>query len=393
MVSSNSENIFPAEIDMLIESTVMDILTSAMELAWPSMPNLHENMYAEFGEVIASVGLIVYKTVENLKDNIKNEDSRLVFDKEATSLFLKMPKKISEVLLRKYSDRWAKRSLVAGKKVLPAKKSIDTPKICKNDNHFIPRSFLKRYWSKNDSIRVCRIINGKIEYKITSFGNWGYRINLYSLFSENKFQLIEGHALERIPKVLNLKGLNPLDQESLVWFLAMQFLRSPSYIDNLYSNIIGILSKYGAKNIPSNEQLQSVYDLMIKNNRTFEMWHEELIGNEWCLLHSEKSQFVFPDNSGLVGYLNGEKYVIFPIDPNYCFCVLPKKMKKEPRLYIKHIEVNSVISGLIYNLLATGCVKEFVGDVARSDYSLDMQLRDDDFASIFGFIEKKLDNS
>lgn len=69
-----------------------------------------------------------------------------------------------------------------------------------NDNHFIPKSFIRKYWSKNENIRRNTIKGSVITSKEIPFSQWGFVKNLYSDRLEAYFGLIEGDASMPIQK-------------------------------------------------------------------------------------------------------------------------------------------------------------------------------------------------
>lgn len=92
-------------------------------------------------------------------------------------------------------------------------------------NHFIPRSFIRDYWAVGGKILRWRRVDKGWSSASRSFGQWGFRPNLYSDWLEAYFGLLP------VQNLLNTRPLNAPQREALVGFLVIQLLRSPAFIE------------------------------------------------------------------------------------------------------------------------------------------------------------------
>ena len=377
-----------------IEAISFDIAHSAMTDTFPSMQSMHQNLYAEYAEEIVKLTLYISSFLNKNKEHIAIKNGIYIFTWPLEKFCIEVPVIVGKLLLNKYSERWEKKSKVAGTKQHPAKAgTVNIPLEKKEDNHFIPKSFLKKYWADKASgyIRKCNIHDGDIVYKDVPFGSWGYRKNFYSPYREELFSKIESSASTPIEKILNMRGVNLLEQEAMLWFVVMQLTRSPKFIDNFYKDIRNIIVEHGGVESPEVEILQQFYDLLMGNHTLYTNLSAMLMGNIWCVLNSEQSKFILPDTAGLIGTSQGRTYVIFPITPHACFFILPIEDKYNMRVHVQSVVADDDISEIVYDALACDVENEFVGDIQRDDYIICRKFSYSSLDKVFSFIENKLE--
>src|ERR1700676_4084586 len=112
-------------------------------------------------------------------------------------------------------------------------------------NHFIPRAFIRDFWALNGKVMRWRRDKEGWSSASLSFGQGGFKSNLYSPRLEAYFGLLEGDAKLPIQHLLQTVPLNLPQRKSLVGFLIVQILRNPSFIARLRQGMVPVLEKSG----------------------------------------------------------------------------------------------------------------------------------------------------
>jgi len=139
------------------------IIEKMIEISASKMKELHinlrEEMALELAMLQSSLGeKIINERIGNqFLNNINPEDEREeCFGESGIDRINNTAKILAEhVWLKKYNERWKPKSLATiRKEKFPKKVKLAIEP--KEDNHFIPKSFIKRYWSENGMLNSCR---------------------------------------------------------------------------------------------------------------------------------------------------------------------------------------------------------------------------------------------
>jgi hypothetical protein len=154
------------------------IVKEMLDLSNPIITELHINLREEM--IMKLANLQLYLGTKVLEDRIAKrtpDDINIDEEREAClgdiglEKITNTPKILSErVWLRNYSERWKPKTISALKK-WATPKNIALAVKPKENNHFIPKSFIKRYWAKNEKIQRYKFNpEGILECKSIPFG-------------------------------------------------------------------------------------------------------------------------------------------------------------------------------------------------------------------------------
>lgn len=270
------------------------------------------------------------------------------------------------IWLRKYTERWKPKTESALRKENERKRtSVIPPRV--EENHFVPKSFIKRYWSEGQFIyRTIKKPEGLDEKKKTPVGSWGFRPNLYSDHLEAYFGLLEGDAVRPIQMVLNVEPLNRPQREALVGFLVIQRIRNPHFMAALQRSVAPVFaSEAGADKAEDKQYMRTVYETLYSQNDFYDKLARPIIYSRWVVVRSESPDFVLPDVCNLFGSFENKQYVVMPLTPNDCLIVLPVEIDV-PRIVPHYIKASESMVKDISYILCCAAKEEFL---SRSDAS------------------------
>src|SRR5690606_8995606 len=181
----------PEKADQLAEiwgEVVRSIIKEMLAIASPQMDDLHINLREEMALELAKLSLFISgkvvsdrmngRSVSEIDHQVERERCFSLEGKERITNTAKNC--ANQVWLRRYNERWKPKTAAALRKEKNTKKKVVTPKAVEK-NHFIPKSFIKRYWSEGEFVyRNIKTSEGPEEKKEIPFGSWGFRKNLYS---------------------------------------------------------------------------------------------------------------------------------------------------------------------------------------------------------------------
>ena len=168
----------------VVDSIIKEMLAYADTYIEEVHINLREEMAFELAYLISFLSERVVadrmkgRTIKEIDPSVEYDQCFSESGKEKISTTAKDC--AEAVWLKKYKERWKPKTESALKKEKNKKKTRISPKRV-DENHFIPKSFIKRYWAEGQSIfRNTKNSDGTFSSKIIPVGSWGYRKNLYS---------------------------------------------------------------------------------------------------------------------------------------------------------------------------------------------------------------------
>lgn len=224
---------------------------------------------------------------------------------------------------KRMSERWLPKTKAAlEREKNPVRKPLAVKPVA--NNHFIPRWFIKDYWSASDRItRWRRQPDGGWASACKGVGEWGYRRNLYSHHLEAYFSLIDGDANKPIRMLRAVEPLNAPQRDALIGFLVIQMLRSPFLIDALYRKTRDLMASTDEPWGNDTDMPQKAYEAIYRNNAFYDRCARPLLWSRWALVSSETPAFALPDTFCARGTApDGGLRVIVPISPSCCFMTL-----------------------------------------------------------------------
>ena len=351
--------------DEVVDSIIMEM----MALTGNEIDELHIHLKAEMVHELAKLIAGVSERVVN----IRVKDRKIVdidADVERIECFNELGReKISEtaknltiVWLSRYNERWKLKSRAFHEKDKIKKATKVVPKKVE-ENHFIPKSIIKRYWSEGQHIhRNTKISLGRDTKKKIPVGSWGYKNNLYSDYLEAYFSLLEGDAVEPIRKMLSMEPLNDPERKALVGFIVIQRLRNPYFMKQLRSQMIPVVTKeVGVEKAKDDLYMRSVYESMYRENEFYSMMAKPILSARWAVVSSDKPAFILPDVFNIFGEYEGERYVIMPLTPKMCFLSLPIA-EEIPRVVPHQITLLESMTNDFSNVLRGASQMEYLSD-------------------------------
>lgn len=356
------------------EEVVDSIIKEMLAYTKPSMSDLHINLREEMILDLAKLISFLSAKVTNDRMNgrsVKNIDPKIEYEECFNS---KGRDKISvtarncaeEIWLKKYKERWKKKTEVA----LIKEKNINHAHIIPtrvDKNHFIPKFFIKKYWSEGQFVyRNIKKPKGLEEKIKTPAGSWGFRKNLYSDHLEAYFGLLEGDALRPIQMILNIEPLNRPQREALVGFIIIQRLRNLHFIKSLEKSLLPLItSEPGADKFEDKQYMKTVYETLYRQNDFYDKLARPIIYSHWVIVRSESPDFVLPDVCNIFGNYKNKQYVIMPLTPKDCLIVLPIRTD-EPSTVPHYITASESMVRDISFILRCAAKEEFL---SKSDAS------------------------
>ncbi|WP_084312980.1 DUF4238 domain-containing protein [Desulfobulbus elongatus] len=350
------------------------IIEEMFARAKPQMNDLHVDLREEIALELAKLIFFISEKVVadrmngRLIDDIDPQDEhQQCFNKEGKEYISNTAQIYADrVWLRIYSERWKPKTEAALRKEKQHKKTFITPKKVE-ENHFIPKSFIKRYWAEGQFVyRNIKRPEGLEAQKKTPLGNWGFRKNLYSDKLEAYLGLLEGDAVRPIQMLLNVEPLNRPQREALVGFIVIQRIRNPHFMESLEKSVAPVVaSEVGPEKVEDKEYMRAVYETLYSQNDFYDKLARPIMHSRWVIARSETPDFVLPDVCNLFGDYENGLYVVMPLTPTDCLIVLPFEIDK-PRIVPHHVKVSgSMLRDLSY-VLRCAAKEEFLSGSGAS---------------------------
>lgn len=350
------------------DEVVSSIIREMLDIANPQMDDVHINLREEMALELAKLiffisGKVISdrtsgRAINEIDHHVEREQCFSLEGKERISNTAQNC--ASQIWLRKYNERWKPKTAAALRKENDPKKKILTPQAVE-DNHFIPKSFIKRYWSEGQFVyRNIRTPEGLEEKKETPFGSWGFRKNLYSDSLEAYFGLLEGDAVRPIQMMLDVEPLNRPQREALIGFIVIQRIRNPHFMESLKNSVVPVVaSEVGADKAKDDRYMRDVYETLYSQNEFYDKLARPIMYSRWVIVRSETPDFVLPDVCNIFGRHEGRQYVFMPLTPKDCLVVLPVEVK-EPRIVPHYIKASGSMAKDISYILRCAAKSEFL---------------------------------
>lgn len=367
----DADSLLVDRFSVIWDEVVDSVIRKMLDYSVPRISGLHINLCEEMIFELAKLGLAIAekivadrlggRQIDQIDERVERE---ACFSEDGVAKINNTAKQFAEhVWLKKYNERWKPRTenmlkREASPKVTPSK-IAPPPRV--EDNHFVPKFFIKCYWSENTRIaRFKKNENGKFTKDKPTLGQWGFGKNLYSDGLEEWFGLLEGDAKQPLEMLLNVEPLNRSQRESLVGFIVIQSLRNPNFMESLKLQMQPIVADKvgdGRENDP--DYMRLVYETLFANNEFYNKFAGPIFQNEWAMVKSNNSEFVLPDTCNIFGMHEGGQYVVMPITPKYCLVVLPFSAS-EICIVPHYIDADESLSRDISSILIANAKKEFL---------------------------------
>lgn len=350
-----------------IWSKVVDLIFDEVEkISSPVMTELHIDLKEELILEHAQLrSFIIEKVINTQTEHFHpneidlDKEEQICFDANGREKISNTGKMIAEnVWLRKYHERWKlkTRSALAKEK---------NPKITKlaikevNDNHFIPKSFIRKYWSVKKKIRKNTINGTEITSKNIPFSQWGFVKNLYSDKLEAYLGLIEGDASIPIQKLLDFEPLNGPQKRAVIGFIVIQRFRNPTFIENYNKTLKPIVIEHYGKDKASEESHQrEMYESLYSNNEAYNKVAQPLNQNQWVIIRSPNNKILLPDICNVLSKVSSGVFFVIPLTFKDCLFVLPKKADEYP--FPRHITASEELEEILSSFILYCCKREFL---------------------------------
>ena len=363
------------EVAQVWESVVDSIIKEMFAYAEPHIGELHinlrEEMALELAKLISFISERVIadrlngRTIKEIDPKIEHEQC---FSENGREKISSTAKNCAEaVRLKIYNERWKLKTEAALKKEKNKKQTRIVPKQVE-ENHFIPKSFIKKYWAEGQFVyKNIKKSDGSIEKDRIPVGSWGYRRNLYSDHLEAYFSLLEGDAIRPIQMLLNVEPLNGPQREALIGFIVVQRLRNPHFMESLERSITPVVvSEVGSDKATDEKYMRAVYESLYSQNDFYDKLARPILYSRWVVVRSESPDFVLPDVCNIFGTYDNRQYVVMPLTPHDCLIVLPVQIDK-PRVVPHYIKASESMAQDISYVLIETAKDEFL---SKNDASL-----------------------
>ena len=356
-------------LSLILEKVATLILDEMHKITSNEMTELHINLKEEMIFEHAKLHLhIVNKVIEvQTKDfnpndiNIHDEENKC-FSPDGFSKIRNTAKIIAEhIWLPKYHQRWKLKTRAALAKENKQKTTKLTIKKVR-DNHFIPKSFIQKYWANAGNIRKNIINPTEINSKIISFSKWGFVRNLYSDWLEAYFGLIEGDASEPIRKIINCEPLNGPEKNALIGFIVIQHIRNPSFIEKYTQKLRPlVIEHYGLDKANELTHQRMIYESLYSNNDAYGNLAKSLHENQWVLIRSPNNKILLPDICNIFSSISAGTFIVAPITYKDCLFVLPGKSDGYP--FSRYITATDELEHMLMNFIVSNCQSEFLSSL------------------------------
>lgn len=364
-------------IALVWESVVDSVIESMLAYAAPKMKDPHidlrEEMTLELARLRAFLCqqvVIERKAGRLIKDIDPTAEEEHCFNQTGKARITATAQVCPEqIWLRINRERWEPKTTAALIREKASRKPRDVVSPQVTDNHFIPKSFIKRYWSEGQFVyRSIKTSTEQKEKVRTPSGSWGFNKNLYSDRLEAYFGLLEGDATEPIRMILKVEPLNRPQREALVGFIVIQRLRNPAFIRSITTSIAAAFTS--KVSIEDKTYMQAVYESICSQNDFYDNLARPILYSSWVVVRSTKPDFVLPDVCNLFGEYGGRRFVLMPLTPNDCLVVLPIEVAR-PRIVPHYIQAPPELVRDISFVLRHIAEDEFLSDKDASFDALD----------------------
>lgn len=348
------------EVSAIWEEVLDSIVKEMLEYSKPHIGDLHINLREEMAlELSKLIYFIAEKVVSSRMDGRliseinPTAEREQCFSEAGRNKISTTAKNFAEhVWIKKYKERWKPKTEAALKKDKEGRKNskITPQKVI--ENHFIPKSYIKKHWSEGQFIYKSIKTEDGLKQKIrTPLGSWGFRNNLYSDRLETYFSLLEGDAAKPIVMILNVEPLNPPQREALIGFIVIQRIRNPHFMESLAKQMTALVAnEVGEDKAKDSVYMQQVYETLYEQNEFYDKLARPILFSRWVVVRSATPDFVLPDVCNLFGNYQDRQYVFMPLTPTDCLVVLPIAVDK-PRVVPHYImATESMIKDISYIL-------------------------------------------
>ena len=257
---------------------------------------------------------------------------------------------------RLLEERWKPKSAKAiEREANPKRAKLAVKRVGKN--HFIPRWFIRDHWATDGKVLRWRRTSGGWTSARRGFGEWGYRRELYSDQLEAYFSLIDGDAKRPIEMLLEMYPLNSPQQEALIGFLVIQFLRNPYFIAALRGAVAPVIAELGLSDDP--DMPRKAYESLYRNNEFYHRLAAPVMWSPWAIVRSECPVFVLPDTFGALASAVDGMRLIAPLTPTACFVTLPG-LEQQKRIVPHAVRADEDLSRRISLVLTQAAAEEFL---------------------------------
>lgn len=358
------------KVSAIWDDVVSEITQRMLEYSAKKTPALHVNLREEMALELAKLTLFVSERVvddrlrgRSLTEINETTERDECFSEDGIRKIEQTAENIANsIWIKLYNERWKRKSESFFAKEKNPKKTEIKPKPVE-DNHFIPKSFIRRYWSSGQHIfKFTKLGNGKIKKEKVGLGQWGFVKNLYSDHLEAYFGLLEGDAVRPMEMLLNVEPLNRPQRESLIGFMVIQRLRNSQFIDTLSRKMIPVVaSEVGGGKEDDEEYMRLVYESLYRENEFYNRLARPVMYSKWVVVRSKEAIFVLPDACNIFGKYDGHQYVIMPLTPTDCLIVLPVPVS-DIRIVPHYIQADDALSMDISAVLAASAKNRFLAD-------------------------------
>jgi hypothetical protein len=357
------------EISLIWDEVVSSIAKEMLEYAEPHMGDLHislrEEMALELAKLMSFISSKVVsdrmggRLIAEIDPEVEREQC---FNEDGRNKISTTAKNFAEhVWIKKYKERWKPKTEAALKRDRVGRKNTKIAPQKVEENHFIPKSYIKKYWSEGQFVYKSTKTLGGVEYKKRiPVGSWGFRNNLYSDHLEAYFCLLEGDAARPIEMVLNVEPLNPSQREALIGFIVIQRIRNPHFMESLARLMSPLVAnKVGVDKAEDRVYMQKVYETLYSQNEFYDKLARPILFSHWVVVRSATPDFVLPDVCNLFGSYQDRQYVFMPLTPMDCLVVLPIAVE-EPRILPHYSKATECMSQDISYILHCSARDEFL---------------------------------
>ncbi|QIG93492.1 DUF4238 domain-containing protein [Bradyrhizobium sp. 6(2017)] len=355
------------------DEVVHRIVVVLMELAANDAEPLHINLREEWAFELAKLTFWLGEGV--VKKRLADRDPSVVgIEQEryeclgtpGAKLISNTARLVQEHIWKKLLTDWKRKSEKALEREAnprPTKLAIQRVET----NHFIPRSFIRDYWAVGGKILRWRRVDEGWSSASRSFGQWGFRPNLYSDWLEAYFGLLECDAKLPVQNLLNTRPLNAPQREALVGFLAIQLLRSPAFIERIRQSLSAELGRLGYSTDP--EMLRKAYETLYRNNDLYHRLAHPVMWSRWAIVKAQSPLFILPDTFCAHGGFGDGLRLVAPLTPRVCFVTLPTR-ETEKRIIPLQLCADERLARRISSILIRHAESEFL---SHADFRPDEQ--------------------
>lgn len=363
-----------AQLAEVWDEVTRSIVEEMLARARPHIDELHIDLREEMALELAK--LITFISEKVVADRMKGRAAKDIdlqiereqcFDEKGKEKIATTAQNLADgVWLRRYAERWKPKTVAALKKEKKQKKAPATPQRVV-DKHFIPKSFIKKYWSEGQSVyRSIKTPKGLDEKKKIPVGGWGFRQNLYSDRLEAYFGLLEGDAAVPLQMLLSVEPLNRYQREALVGFIVIQRIRNPHFMELLASSVAPVVaSEVGQSKVDDAQYMRTVYETLYSQNDFYAKLARPIIYSRWVVVRAASPDFVLPDVCNIFWSHNNRQYVVMPLTPKECLFVLPIEVD-EPRIVPHYIKASEAMTRDISYVLRCAAKEDFLSNSCAS---------------------------